>query len=82
MSWSLTNAKTRSGTCTIIYSETTQDDNGDDVVETRTVTHDQNEGQNDTAWHANIRREIVADLSDLNKDENLPTETNITYQVK
>ncbi len=81
MTWALASAKTLGGSCVIIYSETTQVD-GKDVVETRTVKHDQSSDQNDTQWHANIKREIVADLSDLNKDDSLPAETDITSLVK
>ena len=93
MTWVLESAKTRGGHCVIIYTDLDNpqldqegnpmlDEAGDPIVPTRTVTHDQNTGQNRTAWHANIRREIVADLSDLNKDDNLPTETDITDQVR
>ena len=79
MTWALESAKKRGGTCTIIYSETTQVD-GEDVVATLTVRHFQDTGQNAARWHANIRREIVADLGGLNKSEE--AEVDITSQIR
>ncbi|MDP6549206.1 MAG: hypothetical protein QF659_03940 [Dehalococcoidia bacterium] len=54
----------------IVYSETTQDEDGEDVVATKTVEHHRAAfdglAQTDAQWRANIKREIVADLNELN----------------
>lgn len=51
MTWVLSSATTRVGEspsdkdiCTIVYSETTQDEEGNDVVETRTAKHQRSNG--------------------------------------
>ena len=83
MTWILDSAKTKGDICEIVYSETTKDEDEKDVVETRTVKHQRTSfgGKQQTVaqWHANIKREIAADLSDLNKAE--PTEMDITSKV-
>lgn len=80
MTWVLESAKTRGDVCYIIYSETTQDEKGSDVVDTQLVKHYKSSSQTNPRWYANIRREIAADLSDLNKTE--PAEVDITSQVE
>ncbi|MBC8280234.1 MAG: hypothetical protein H8E48_05560 [Chloroflexi bacterium] len=68
------------------------DENGDpveifetkDEAETRTTKHQRasfgGNAQTNTKWHANIKREIAADLADMNKSQN--TGVDITNAVK
>jgi hypothetical protein len=70
MTWILENAKAKGDVCEIVYSETTQHGDGEDVVVTKAVKHHRavidGVAQTDAQWHANIRREIAADLNELN----------------
>ena len=53
-------------------------------AETRTTRHQRTsfdgKAQTDSKWHANMKREIAADLADLNRAEN--TGVDITSKVK
>ncbi len=55
-----------------------------DEAETRTTRHQRTsfdgKAQTDSKWHANMKREIAADLADLNRAEN--TGVDITSKVK
>ena len=86
--WKLESANAKGDACGIVYSETTQDEDGNDVVATTTVRHYRTSfpdatgkqvAQTDTQWHANIQREIAADLSDMNRVE--AEEQDITAKV-
>lgn len=111
MTWILDSAITKGDVCEIVYSETTQDADGNDVVEFQTVKHQRSSNfeldaggnlvlekpdpaddttwfakkdgmQTDNQWHANIEREIGADLSYLNRAETEPAAVDITAQVR
>ena len=82
MTWELQSANKQDDTCVIVYSRTIQKDDGEDFTDTRTVRHYRNSRQTVAQWYANIRREIAADLSDLNKEDNRPAETDITSRVR
>ena len=55
-----------------------------DEAETRTSRHERTsfdgEAQTDSKWHANMKREIAADLADLNRTEDAGVD--ITSEVK
>ncbi len=84
MSWSLKTAIARGDRCAITYTRTIQNDEGDDVEETRVVHHDrvsfEDTPQTDAEWQTNIRGEIVADLSGLNPSR--PDPVDITNLVR
>ena len=84
MTWILDSAKTVGDVCEIVYSETTQDEEGNNVVATRTVKHHRTSFsgnlQTMAKWKANIKQEIAADLSELNKVA--PAPVDITAQVR
>ena len=78
--WILQSAKTRDDPCVIVYSQTTQDDDGDDVVEYRTVKHHKLEDQTEGEWHLNLGIEISTAISNLNKVH--PPAVDITRDVR
>ena len=83
MTWILEDAKAKGDVCEIVYSETTQDEAGADVVTTKTVEHHRAAfdglAQTDAQWHANIKQEIAADLNELNTA--VPAAVDITELV-
>ena len=84
----LTSVKVVGDQATITYSQTTAVENGEDTVETLTVSHHRGafpDGmgemvpQTEQEWYWNIQREIAADLSALNVAAN--EAVDITDQV-
>jgi len=83
--WSLKSAEQMGDKAKITYSRTVTVDD-EEVEEVYTVRHERASfsGVEQTVdeWKANIRREISADLSDMNKEESEPAPLDITSDVK
>ena len=83
--WALKSAEQRGDKAKITYSRTVTV-NEEEIEETYTVRHERASfsGVQQTLpqWKANMRREITADLSDLNKEDSEPTPVDITGDVR
>lgn len=84
MAWTLREAKRRGDVVTIVYGEDYTDEKGKPAVRTHTVKHERTSfggvPQTNAAWLANVKNEVVADLSDLNAAA--AVETDVLEQVK
>lgn len=83
MTWILASATVKGDACEIVYSETAQDEDGNNVVATRTAWHYRTSfaGKQQTIaqWKANIKGEIVAGLAGLNKTSPEPLDITAEF---